>query len=687
MKTPVNQSRRNFIKLSITSSGGLALGFILPGCVDADTSVNTETFSPNAWLTIETDGQITIILTQSEMGQGVMTSMPVLVAEELDADWNKIIVKQAPVDPVYGWQGTGGSKSVRNGWDQLRKAGASARTMLVAAAAKIWGISQDSCQTKDSHVINLVTGVKLSYAELVPHAVKESYPDNARLKDPENFRFIGQSIPRIDIPAKVTGNAKFGIDVSIPNLQYATVVHCPVFSGKPVSIDKSIMTEIPEVKHLIMLDNAVGVIATDFWSALKASKKINIEWDSGILTSVNSSTIHKSFSSARNQRGKIHRDDGDIDDIDKSGNDSLHSVYETAYQAHATMEPMCCTAYVSDGKCEIWAPTQQPTGAFKTVKKLTGFADENIKINTTLLGGGFGRRNLQDFVVQAVQLSMKTGMPIKLIWSREEDIQHDFYNPATYHELSAQLGANNLPEYWHHKLIGTDYSAGALDLPYEIPNMRMESVNVRTGIPPGPWRSVSYSFNVFATECFIDELAKKAGADPVEFRLEMLNKVPRLKNVLKIAANKALWGKNSRQGIYQGAAVTSSFGSFVAQIADISMKNKKIKVEKVTCVVDCGTVINPDTVKAQIEGAIVYGLSATLKSKITIKEGRVEQSNFHDFPILRYDEMPEVEVHIVDSELLPGGIGEPGLPPIAPAVANAYFKATGKRLKQLPLIS
>ncbi len=687
MRKQVNQSRRHFIKQSITSTGGLALGFFIQTSTEANTSTATQkSFIPNIWLEIESNGLITIILTQSEMGQGVMTSLPMLVAEELDANWEDVQVKQAPVDPVYGWQGTGGSRSIRKGWEPLRKAGATARAMLIAAASKKWGVDRKHCKPENSYVFNKLSGIKISYAELVPEAIKEPLPDKVTLKNPNDFQLIGKPIPRSDIPTKVNGKAMFGIDVSVPNMLYASIIHCPVFNGKFISYNKAITKQIPKIKHVILLENAVTIIASDYWSTVQARDKINIEWDYGEFASRNSKTIHNDFIKAKNKPGKIHRDDGENDDFLRNNKQAITSVYETPYQAHATPEPMCCTASVANGKCEVWVPTQQPTGAFKTASKITGYADENIKIHTTLLGGGFGRRNIQDFVTQAVQLSLKTGKPIKLIWTREEDIQHDYYNPATYHQLSALLGTDGLPTNWYHKLIGTNYSHGALDLPYNISNLRMESVDVRTGIPLGPWRSVSYSYNVFATECFIDELAVKAKEDPVTYRLKLLKDVPRLSKVLEVAASKAKWNSKSRPNIHQGVAITASFGSYVAQVADIIIdKNKLPQVKKITCAVDCGTIVNPDTVIAQIESAIVYGLTATVKSCVTIKNGRVEQSNFHDFHLLRYDEMPEVEVHLIKNQYPPGGIGEPGLPPVAPAVVNAYFQATGKRVRKLPI--
>jgi isoquinoline 1-oxidoreductase beta subunit len=704
MSNEFDKSRREFIRVTAASGSGLTIAMLLGfSRISFSSSHTNQNFRPNAWLTIFRDNSVELILSESEMGQGVMTSMPMLIAEELEVDWETIRVLQAPVDPVYGWQGTGGSRSVREGWEPLRQAGATARDMLVTAAAQLWNVTKEECRTQNSEVIHIPTGWRTRYGDLVLRAAQLPLPEQVPLKDPKEFRLIGQPVPRLDAPSKVDGTAVFGIDVTIPNMLITTIIHCPVFGGKTRSVNAESALAVDGVRHVVPLESAVAVVADDFWSAYQGKQKLDIKWDYGEKDQNNSEEMQQMLRDAAKSNGRVVRREGDVEAALANTARQITADYETSLQAHATMEPMCCTAHVHDGGCDVWAPTQQPTAAQKEAHKWLGTEDKSVveklrqflkggpeptvNIHTTLLGGGFGRRNIQDFVGQSVRISKAVKAPVKLIWSREEDMQHDYYNPATHHRLTAALGEDGRLIAWYHRLTGSRYAAGAKELPYAIPNIQVEASELDVGVSHGPWRSVAHSYNAFAIECFIDELAIMAKQDPVEYRLALLTGAPRHKRVLELAANKASWGRTLPEGHFQGVALHASFGSYVAQVVELSIdKRAGIKVHRVICAVDCGICINPDTVKAQIEGAIVYGLTATLKSHISIQNGRVEQSNFDDFPLLRFDEMPQIETFILPSEEQPGGIGEPGVPPIAPAVVNALYAATGARFRRLPIL-
>lgn len=692
MPAGFQQQRRTVLKLGVAAGGGFALG-----CMFTDAGAVTSKpvpFQPNAWIRIDTDGSTAIVVAESEMGQGVLTSMSMLVAEELEVDWKQVQVRQAPVDPAYGWQGTGGSTSVRHGWQPLREAGAAAREMLVAAAARRWQVPQGECRARKGVIVHGPSGRRASYGALAPLAAREPVPKTVPLKDPSKFRIIGRPIPRLDTPLKTNGSAVFGTDVRVPGMLYSAVTHCPVFGGKLANVRTPAAMAIKGVRRVVPLESAVAVVGETYWSAQKGLQALKIEWDAGSNAGQSSEAIHQRLHVALQQAGKVvveHKASASASSEIKL---QIEAVYETPFQAHATMEPMCCTAEVRGDRCTLWAPTQQPTGLQREVAKLmTGERDpgrnalQRVTVHTTLLGGGFGRRNLHDFALEAVRISRAVKAPVKLIWSREEDLQHGYYHPATAHRLRAGLDRRGRLLSWEHRLAGSPHTGGAADLPYRMASQRVETVSAATGIPVGPWRSVSHAYNAYAVECFIDELAVAAGKDPYAYRAEHMSD-QRLRAVLDLAAAKARWGKARPKGRHVGIAAHASFGSYVAQVVELSVgADGVIRVHRVVCAVDCGIVINPDTVVAQIEGSVVYGLTAALKGQITIQDGRAVQSNFHDYPLLRMDEIPNIDVHIVPSDESPGGIGEPGVPPLAPALANAVYAATGKRIRHLPIVN
>lgn len=685
------RERRQFLKLCAVAGGGLVLGF--SPVVKSSERASSNHWRPSAWLQIDVDGRVTIMLTESEMGQGVLTSMPMLVAEELEVDWKHVRVQQAPVDPAYGWQGTGGSRSVREAWKPLREVGATAREMLIAAAAKRWRVPRTQCQARNSSVFHAISGRRITYGDLVATAARMSLPKTVKLKGPSEFRIIGKSVPRLDTPAKVNGSARFGMDVRVPNQLTATIMHCPVFGGKAKRVDTEAALAIKGVHQVLNLDAGVAVVADNFWLAYKGQQALTVEWDLGPNAKESSASLSERLHALANVPATRVRTSGDIPTAMHAANRIIESLYETPLQAHATMEPMCCTADVRKDGCTIWVPTQQPTGVQQAVARLLLEGGEpnpedlqRIVVHTTLLGGGFGRRNLHDFVIEAVQISRSMQRPIQLIWTRAEDLQHDFYHPATAHHLKAGIDHLGMPLAWEHRIMGSPYAAGAEDLPYSVPNIQVETAKIKSAVPVGPWRSVAHAYNAFAVECFIDELAAAANRDALDYRLALLEKAPRHRAVLELASNKSGWG-HPRQGHYQGVALHASFGSIVAQVVEISINElNQLRVHRVTCAVDCGIAINPDGVAAQMEGSVAFGLTAALKGQITIHNGRVEQSNFHDYPLLRIDEMPQVDTFILPSTAEPGGIGEPGVPPVAPALLNAVYAATGRRQRRLPYI-
>ena len=697
-------SRRDFLKVSSAAGAGLIIGVVLPykhrlvaaGLVE-------QTFDPNVWISIHPDNTITIFAAKSEMGQHIRTSLPMIVAEELEADWSQVRVAQADAHPdKYGSQGTGGSGSIRRSFTRLRKAGAAGREMLIQAAANKWNVSPKNCRAENGTVIHLSTGKSFTFGELAKIASKLQVPENPVLKNPKDFKLIGNAMPGLDTPSRVNGAAIFGVDVQVPNMVYATVLRCPTFGGKIKSFNRKKAMKINGVLDVYEIDEGVAVVGKNTWAVIKGQRALEPKWDHGDFLSWDSARIKNMMEEKSTGKAVIAREDGDLTSL--NGDEKIEVQYEVPFTSHATMEPMNCVAHVKKNSCEIWAPTQSPQRVQTTAANALGIDTKNVIVHITMLGGGFGRRLWADFVTDAIQVSQKSKKPVKLMWTREDDMGHDFFRPTSIHKLSATLSNQHELTSWTHRVIAPSISGqmaperfkdgqldrsavnGASNIPYDISNVLVDYIMANTKVPVGWWRSVYNSQNAFANEGFIDELAQKAGIDPYQFRLNLLKNAPRHLGVLKLAAEKANWGKKmaKRQGM--GIALHESFGSWAAHVAEITVtKTGELSIDKIVAAVDCGLVVNPDGVKAQMESAIVYGLTSTLKGLITIEKGAVAQSNFHEFELLRIDEMPEVEVYIVKSAEPPGGAGEPGLPPVAPAVTNAIFAATGKRIRSLPI--
>ncbi|MCB2181610.1 MAG: xanthine dehydrogenase family protein molybdopterin-binding subunit [Desulfobulbaceae bacterium] len=714
MKAIINMSRRDFCRTGALLGGGLVLGVYFPGSRAGanEAAVNSVSFIPNAFIRISPDDSVTIIVNKSEMGQGVYTSLPMLIAEELELDWQKIGIEPAPVDPAYnhtewGIQGTGGSTSIRTTWEQLRKAGASARVMLEAAAAATWNVSPQSCRAENGYVVHKGGSKRLSFGQLAEKAATIEVPQEVALKKPEDFKVLGTVKKRLDTPAKTDGSAVFGIDIRVQNMLTAVVARPPVFGGKIRRFDGSAAKKISGVKAVVQIDRGLAVVADTFWSANRGRQALKIDWDLGPLAELDSTKQLQEYKEMAAKPGLVAAQRGDVASALKSAAKTVTAEYTVPYLAHAPMEPLNCVADVRADSCEIWVGTQLQTLDRNAAAAATGLAPEKVKLHTTFLGGGFGRRAVGDghFVLEAVQISKEVKAPIKVIWTREDDIHGGYYRPAAYNSLAAGLGEDGLPVAMQHTIVGqsiakgTPFEAGmikdgvddtsvegAYDSPYDVPNFLVDYHMAPDGVPVLWWRSVGHSYTAFVKEGFIDELAHAAGHDPYMYRRKLLDKHPRVLGVLDLAAQKAGWEKATPQGVSRGIAVHESFGSYVAQVAEVSVgKYGAPKVHRVVCAIDCGHIVNPDTIEAQMESAIVFGLSAALHGQITFKNGRVEQSNFHDYPMLRMDEMPRVEVHIMKSQEPPGGVGEPGVPPIAPAVANAFFAAGGIRMRSLPM--
>ncbi|GJQ21089.1 MAG: aldehyde oxidase [Bacteroidia bacterium] len=678
----VTISRRDFIKIATVAGGGLMLGFRIPS------ESNSADFSPNVWLRIAPDDTVTITVARSEMGQGVWTSLPMIVAEELDADWNHVRIEQADAHPVkFGSQSTGGSFSVRGSWQTLRMAGATARDMLVTAAAKKWNVAKVNCTAAQSFVRG-PGGRKLSYGELASDAAELPVPHSVRLKEEKAFTLIGTRVRKLDTPSKVRGTAIFGLDVRLPGMMFASIQKCPVFGGTVASFDASAAKKVPGVVDVFQVEDGLAVVATNTWAAFQGREALQVTWNEGKWANQSSAAIRKTFESALANRGTVDNYAGNAETALASSSVTVEAVYEAPFVAHQTMEPMNCTAWVRRDSCEIWAPTQSPQPIQNQAAQILGLPLDRVTVHVTLMGGGFGRRLNPDFGIDAVRVAkaMK-GTPVQVVWTREDDTQHDWYRPMTLNILKAGLGKDGRPVAWMHRIAGPSSRGlvtGGSTPPYDIPNFVVESHILETGVPIGAWRSVGPSQNAWIVESFIDELALKAGKDPLEYRRSLLSKSPRLKRTLEVAAEKAAWGTPLPKGKGRGIACVDSFGSTCAQVAEVSVANGKVKIDRIVVAVDCGTAVNPDTIEAQIEGAIAYGLSAALKDEITIDKGRVQQESYDDYRMLQFDEMPRVEVHIIPSTEPVGGIGEPGLPPVAPALCNAIFMATGRRIRKLP---
>ena len=690
--------RRSFIKSSTLAATGLIIGFTY----DPQKSLAAKTRIKNdlgLWIRISSDDTITLIVPSSEMGQGVNTSLPMIIAEELDANWESIRTETAPANSDYknpegfGPQITGGSNSVKGFWDLLQETGAAAREMLISAAAQRWNVPIEECDTKLGDVIHKNTNKKISYGKLAVAASKIDVPSRPTIKSKEKYSLVGKSIQRIDVPEKVTGAAKFGIDIRLSEMLFATVRQSPIFGGEILSLDEVAAKAIRGVKAVVPVPNGIAVVADNTWRAKKGMDALNPQFTGGETTKLSSQNIHNKLITALDKEGKAKID------TEKS----LDLEYEVPFLAHSTLEPMNCTASVKGSSCEVWVPTQNQGMSMDVTKEITGLNDEQIKINTTLLGGGFGRRGETDFVTQAVTISKSLNKPVQVTWMREEDMQHDFYRPACISRFQIGLSKEGLPIQWENQLAGPSIlkrfvaamgwfgvdptsTEGANELPYTIPDFNFDYSLVDTGVPVGFWRSVGSSYNAFFTECAIDEAAILANQDPYDYRLKLLKDQPRYIRVLEKVAKNANWGEPLPKNHGLGLAIHKSFGSIVSTVIKVSSNASGIiKLEKAWIVIDCGKVVNPDIVKAQMEGGFIFGLSAALGEEITLKDGRVEQSNFHDYSILRLKGSPKISVEIIESGSEIGGVGEPAVPLAAPALTNAIFSASGERIRSLPL--
>jgi isoquinoline 1-oxidoreductase subunit beta len=713
--SPMTQpTRREFLKTGALVTGGLVIVFAVPGArrfAWAQPDASRAPFAPNAFLRVGTDDTVTVLLAHSEMGQGIWTALPMLIAEELDADWSRIRVEHAPAAPVYahtvmGIQMTGGSTSTWSEFERYRQAGALARALLVQAAAQRFGVTPADCRTENGVVI--AGNRRARYGELADAAAGLTAPKTVPLKDPKDWKIIGKRTRRLDTPEKTTGRATFGMDVKFDGLLTAVVARWPVFGAKVKSFDATRAKAVPGVRDVVQVPTGVAVLADHFWAAKLGRDALKVDWDLGPGASLDSTELRERFRKLAGTRGLSAARAGEVGGALAKAAKTVEAEYFVPYLAHAMMEPPNCTVRIGPDKCEIWTGTQFQTLDQQLAAKITGLEPEQVEIHTTFLGGGFGRRAnpTSDFVTEAVHVAKASGKPVKVVWTREDDIHGGYYRPAYVHRARIGLGRDGLPVAWEHVMVGQSILAGTpfepmlvkngidatsvegvADSPYlkEIPHHRVGLHSPKTPITVLWWRSVGHSHNAFVMESLIDELAHAAGKDPVEYRRRLLQKHPRHLGVLELAAEKAGWGGALASGHARGVAVHESFGSFISQVAEVSVQSGRIRVHRVTCAIDCGIAVNPETITAQMESGIAFGLGAVLHSALHLEKGRARESNFHDYRVLRLNEMPVVEVHIVPSTEKPGGVGEPGVPPIAPAVANAVFALTGQRLRELPL--
>lgn len=709
-----NLSRRDFIKTSALVAGGLVIAFVVPGArrfALAEPPAANKLPAPNAFLRVGNDNVITVLLSHSEMGQGVWTALPMLIAEELDADWSKIKVEHAPASNVYahtayGMQMTGGSSSTWSEFDRYRQIGAMARKLLVQAAAQRFGVDAATCRTENGKVI--AGAQHASYGELAELAATLPVPDSVTFKNPKDWKIIGKPTRRLDTPEKITGRAQFGMDVQFPGLLTAVVARAPVFGAKVKSFDANKTNLVPGVVNVVQVPSGVAVIAEHFWAAKLGRDALQIEWEQPATAPVDSATLRQQYRTLAETPGTVAAQTGDAIGALKSAGKILDAEYAAPYLAHAPMEPLNCTIRIGPDKCEIWTGTQFQGMDQQIAAQLTGLKPEQVEIHTTFLGGGFGRRAnpAADFVTEAIQVAQAAKAAVKTVWSREDDIRGGYYRPAYLHRARISMGANGKPVAWHHTIVGQSIGAGTVleamlvkdgidmtsvegvaDSPYvkSVADHRVDLHSPKNGVPVLWWRSVGHSHTAFVMETLIDELAHVAGKDPLVYRRDFLQKHPRHLGVLNLAAKKSGWGSPLPAGRARGVAVHESFGSFVAEVAEVSVDKGQIRVHRVVCAIDCGIAINPESIVAQMESGIAFGLSAGLFSALHFKDGRVQEANFNDYRVLRLNEMPKVEVHIVASSAKSGGVGEVGVPPIAPAVANAVAALTGKRLRELPL--
>jgi isoquinoline 1-oxidoreductase beta subunit len=699
-------------------TGGLAGGFLLafhlpvraltPNEPVQPPDATSGKFAPNAFIRIDDAGQTTLVMPQVEMGQGVYTSIAMVLAEELDANFAKVTLEHAPPsdklygNPMFGIQATGNSNSIRAWWTQLRNAGASTRAMLVQAAAAQWQVDPASCTTANGEVIHKESGRKLGYGELAASAGSQTPPKDVALKDPKDFVLIGQPLKRLDTPDKANGKAVYGIDAILPDMKFATVAACPVFGGKVGKVDDSAAKKIPGVHKIVVLDDLVAVVGDHMWAAKKGLDALKIDWDEGPNARVSSKDIWQDLRSASEKDGAVAKSVGDIAKGLATG-EKFEAAYELPFLAHASMEPVNATVHLRPDSCEVWTGTQIVSRVQSAAAKAAGLPVEKVIVNNHLLGGGFGRKLEPDMVIAAVRVAKQVDGPVKVVWTREEDIQHDVYRPVYRDTISATLADGKIMG-WKYKVAGSAIMArwfppgfqkgvdidgvdSAIDMPYDIPNFHVEFVRAEPpAVPTGFWRGVGPNNNVFAIECFMDELARKAGKDPIDFRRSMLGNKPRFLAVLNLAAEKAGWGEKLPARVGRGVCLQPSFASFIATIVEAEVDEQgEVHLRRVTSVVDTGIAVNPDTVMAQLEGGLIFGLTAALYGEITIDKGRVQQSNFHDYRMLRIDQTPKIEVHVVKSGEPPGGIGETGANAGPPALRNAIYAATGVALRRLPI--
>ena len=702
----IQTSRRSFLKTSAVATGGLLMAVNLPGTLGQAMAAGTVS-TPNAWVHIADDNTITILSAHSEMGQGVYTSMPMLVAEELNVDLNQIKVVDAPpgaayVNALLGAQITGGSTSVRNSWEKLRIAGAQVREMLITSAAAHWGVDRDQVKA-DKGMLLGPNGKKATYGYFAEAASRLSVPEKPPIKDPKDFRIVGKRTKRLDTPAKTNGTAEFGIDVKLPGMVYATIVQCPVIGGKVKSFESAQAKSMPGVQAVVQVSDGVAVVADSWWRAKKAAEKLTIQWDEGAVASISDASMLEGNRAAA-KSGKvisITAPKGDVANALKGAAKVLEAEYITPMQSHSPLEPMNFTAHVQGNKALLIGPTQFQQGAQGAVAGALGLKPEDITLKTTFLGGGFGRRLELDFVVQAAEISKAVGKPVKLVWTREEDMTHDYYRPMGVNNVKGGLDASGMPVGVHFKVTSQSVTQRAFGLPketldpfmaeaavagYNVPNTQHDLVIHDTGFRVGYWRAVSHSMNAFANESFVDEMAKAAGQDPYAYRMKMLEGKPRYANVLKLAAEKAGWGKPVAAGRARGIALMEGYDSYMAQVAEVSLnKDGSVKVHKITVAADVGHMVNPDTVEAQLQSSIIFGMGAVLKHQITMANGRVQETNFAAYEPVRMHEAPQIDIVLVKSTEKPGGIGEPGTAVAAPAIANAVAALTGKRVRRLPI--
>ena len=705
-------SRRSLLKAGLAGGGGLLLSVGMP-VFSVPAATTSGDFSPNAFIRIASSGQVTLTMPYVEMGQGTYTSLPMLIAEELEVELGQIVLEHAPPDekrfgnPILGGvQATGGSTTIRAVWQPLRQAGAAARSMLISAAAARWNVEAASCRAEKGAVIHTASGRRATYGALADAAAALPVPQNVVLKRPEDFKLIGTPVKRLDTPAKVNGTAMFGIDARPPGVKIATLAQSPVFGGRLKSVDDSKAKAVRGVRQIVRLDDAVAVVADHMGAARKGLAALAIEWDDGLHARLSTEDIARDYAAALESPGAVAESRGDVEGAMAAAATQVTARYHVPFLAHAALEPMNCTVHVRKDSCEIWVGTKVLGRAQATAAQLTGLPLDKVTVHNHLIGGGFGRRLEIDGVTRAVQIARQVDGPVKVVWTREEDIQHDMYRPFFSDAFAAGLDEKGMPIAWRHRFAGSSILArwlppafnngidpetvdGAVHLVYALPNFHVEYIRKEPpGIPTAFWRSVGPSHSVFVVESFIDELAHAAKHDPVAYRRALLDNAPRARAVLDLAAEKAGWGKPLPNGTGRGVSLQFVFGTYMAQVAEVEVANDgSVRVRRVVCAVDCGSVVNPDTVEAQVQGAVIFGISAALHGEITLKNGRVQQSNFDDYEVVRINKAPSVEVHIVRNNEAPGGMGEPGTAAIMPAIANAIFAATGKRLRRLPVDS